>query len=281
MRNNQNRLGAKTPAAPPAGTQPAASIHPSLPYAVPTEFVELPSRGKFYLDDHPLSGQETIEIKFMTAKEEDILASEALIRKGLVLDRLMENIVVDPEIDPKSLLIGDRNAIMIAARISAYGPEYEVNVYCTACDQVNEDYKLDLKKCKHKEGFLDRGLLNEHDIVFDEANKNFTIRLPKSGLSVGLRLITGSESLELDDIDENSAVTDLLTKLVKSVEGQTDLSTVKSFVRYMPAQDSRFLRKIYLQLMPDVDLTQDFTCNHCGRQEDKEVPLDAGFFWPR
>ena len=128
MRNNQNRL-AGPPGPSPASHHVPVAVHPSLSYSVPTEFVELPSKGMFYPEGHPLAGQETIEIKFMTAREEDILASEALIKNGLVLERLLESIMVDSNIDPKSLLIGDRNAIMVAARISAFGQEYETNIF--------------------------------------------------------------------------------------------------------------------------------------------------------
>ena len=107
MRDNRDRFG---PAAIDNGTNPAAAVS-GLGFVVPTEFVELPSKGKFYPDEHPLHKQETVEIKYMTAKEEDILASSTLIKKGLVIDRLLDNILV-PDIDPTTLLVGDRSAII-------------------------------------------------------------------------------------------------------------------------------------------------------------------------
>ena len=120
-RNNQDRLGSQAPSADPP--IPATSTPNQLEFVVPTEFVELPSRGLLYPEGHPLCGVSEIEIKFMTAKEEDILTDKVLLKKGLALDRLMSNIILDKSINPDTLLTGDRTAIMIAARRSAYGSE--------------------------------------------------------------------------------------------------------------------------------------------------------------
>jgi len=119
MRNNQKRLRR----APRAEAVTSAQATPSLGFVSPTEFVELPSRGEFYPEDHPLHKQETVEIKFMTAKDEDILSSQALLKKGLAIDRLLESLMV-LDVDARTLLLGDRNAMLIAARISGYGSEY-------------------------------------------------------------------------------------------------------------------------------------------------------------
>ena len=100
---------------------------------IPTEIVELPSKGALYPPDHPLHGEETIEIKYMTAKEEDILTSQSLLRKGLAVERLLKSVVVDKRIDPKSLLVGDRNAVLYATRITGYGAEYPARVTCGNC----------------------------------------------------------------------------------------------------------------------------------------------------
>ena len=124
MRNNQRRLGQKPS---PGPSSPAAQAN--LAFAVPTEFVELPSRGHFYPEDHLLHNQETVEIKFMTAKDEDILSSQALLEKGLAVERLLDSLLVQ-DIDPSTLLVGDRSAILIAARISGYGEEYDVDQRC-------------------------------------------------------------------------------------------------------------------------------------------------------
>ena len=96
-------------------------------YEFPTEIIDLPSKGKVYPQGHPLS-KGTIEIKYMTAKEEDILASQNLIRKGVVLDKLFESVVVQEGVQTGDILIGDKNAILLATRILGYGAQYDVEV---------------------------------------------------------------------------------------------------------------------------------------------------------
>ena len=132
MSRNKQRTAAATDAvAATAPTTPAAPA--SLSYVTPTEFVELPSRGQFYPADHPLHGKDVIEMRYMTAKDEDILTSPALLKKGIAIDRLLQNLVVDNNINPNNLLIGDKNAILLAARISGYGEEYPVTLQCNSC----------------------------------------------------------------------------------------------------------------------------------------------------
>ena len=112
----------------------------------PTEIVELPSKGHFYINGHPLSSGK-VEIKYMTAKEEDILTSENLIRQGTVIDKLLESLIVDKSIKVDDLLTGDKNALMVASRILAYGKDYdfeyngvEQKVDLTTLDNKKVDY---------------------------------------------------------------------------------------------------------------------------------------------
>ena len=151
MRNNEDRFNsANAPEQAPAA---------GLQYIVPTEVVELPSKGLFYPENHPLHRKDFIEIKHMTTKEEDILTSTSLIEKGLVLDYLLKSIIVNKEIDTKSLLPGDQNAIYLSARISAYGGDYSFNFTCDACGKLNKvDY--DLENVKNKELSIQPGTLS-------------------------------------------------------------------------------------------------------------------------
>ena len=115
-----------------------------MSYLVPTEFVTLPSEGKFYPTEHPLHGEQTIEIRYMTAKDEDILTSRALLKEGVAIDRLLQNIVVDKNINVNSLLVGDKNALIVAARITGYGSAYETKVTCPSCGTATEyEFELD------------------------------------------------------------------------------------------------------------------------------------------
>ncbi len=141
MSRNKQRTAAATDAvAATAPTTPAAPA--SLSYVTPTEFVELPSRGKFYSTDHPLHNKEVIEMRYMTAKDEDILTSPALLKNGVAIDRLIENLIVDKNVTANSLLLGDKNAVILAARISGYGEQYEVNVTCPACSRRQSNILL-------------------------------------------------------------------------------------------------------------------------------------------
>lgn len=153
MSRNSDRLGVDQ--ATHADTVPEQKVFDPLHFIAPTEFVELPSKGIGYLEDHPLHNKETIEIRFMTAKDEDILASRALLKKGIALERFMENIIVDKDIKPGGLFVGDRNAIIIAARRSGYGANYETLVTCPACGAKNT-FSFDLNNAKiHEPIFTD------------------------------------------------------------------------------------------------------------------------------
>ena len=156
MSRNKQRTAAATDAvAATAPTTPAAPA--SLSYVTPTEFVELPSRGQFYPTDHPLHGKDVIEMRFMTAKDEDILTSPALLKKGVAIDRLLQNLVVDSNVNPNNLLIGDKNAMLLAARISGYGEEYPVALQCNSCGETIE-HQFNLSELE-----LDHGTQPEGD----------------------------------------------------------------------------------------------------------------------
>ena len=133
MRNNQDRLGAVNKGEEPPVQQQPQQVEQTLQFVTPTEFVELPSRGKFYPEGHPLHNTEIIEIRHMTAKDEDILTSAALLKKGLAIDRFLQNIIVDKSINIADLLVGDKNAIIVASRISGYGAQYEAGISCPSC----------------------------------------------------------------------------------------------------------------------------------------------------
>lgn len=278
MRNNQARLG---PGAQSRREHPEGPPQSGLAWTVPTEFVELPSRGAFYPEDHPLHKQETIEIKFMTAKDEDILASTTLIKKGLAIDRLLESLVVDSSINPKDLLIGDRNAIMIAARISSYGSEYKANVNCPSCYNTVE-YEFDLRKTNLKETCFSEEFLKSNKVEFDSDLKTFEVLLPTSEKKISTRLLDGYDEEKTNAIEEEEKIiTSALSIFTTAVEQNTDPNIVQQFIENMPASDSMHLRKLYPLLMPNIDLKQEFICERCGDRRDIEVPLTAGFFWPK
>lgn len=256
-----------------------------LAFAAPTLFVELPSKGKYYKQGSSLFGKETLEIKFMTAKEEDILTSRALIKKGIVLDRLMESVLIDKNINAAELLIGDRNAILVDARISGFGSKYATNVTCPSCGTSSKfSFLLD----ENKKAF--DGTVPEEfkDSVKHIGGKVFSIKLPQSDVDVHIRLMDGNDEraiLQISEANKNNVVdasnTQQLKLLIESAEGETDKKLISQFIDIMPLRDSRFLKEAYKAITPNIDLTQNFSCKACEFSADMEVPFNMEFFWSK
>jgi hypothetical protein len=273
MRNNEERLGTNEDQSTPTTLSP-------LDFVTPTSFVELPSKGLFYPDGHPLHNQETVEVKEMTAKEEDILTSKSLAEKGLTLDRLLSSLLLNENIKPNSLLLGDKNAIIIRSRINAYGPEYKTAVNCPACDEITK-YQFDLNDIEETTTELLEGVerLPNNNIMVTLSNK----------WAIECKMLTGKDELRLAREAERkrkkklpeSPLTDMLNAIVVGVSGHTDQDTIKKAVAFMPAKDTRFLRDAYQAVVPNVDMSQTFICSSCEYEEDMEVPLSAEFFWPK
>ena len=287
MRNNEKRLGLGGDGAPVEdAAAPAQQISP-LDFVVPTEFVELPSQGKFYPEGHPLRGQEVVEIKFMTTKQEDILTSQALIKRGLAIDRLIDSLFVDTRLKSQDLLSGDRNAILIAARKSGYGAAYVTTVSCPACSTPGE-HVFDLEEVATTAKCLDREYLSEINAECDEENGLLNLTLPKTKAVVGLKLMTGHDEARLFSMSKKkvkslveTSVTDHLKVVIKTVNGQADKFLIGRFVESLPISDSRFLKDMYAELIPTVDLKQTYSCAVCGHIDEMEVPFNTEFFWPK
>jgi hypothetical protein len=284
LSRNKDRLGArqkKDTSAPQQLTQNENNSG-GFSFVVPTEFVELPSGGRFYPAGHPLHNQETIEIKHMTAKEEDLLTSRALLKKGIVLDRLMESVITNKAIRPNDMLVGDRNAVVIAARISGYGADYETQVTCPAC-QATQQNTFDLSGIDVYDG---SDLLPEEAV--DNKDGTFTTTLPRTKLEITFRLLSGHDEKNLLSQTENARkakkeennVTRQLKQFIVAVNGDTSQEAVNYVVYNIPSMDARHLRHVYRLAAPNVNMTQNFECDSCGYEQVMEVPLTADFFWP-
>jgi hypothetical protein len=277
MRNNQRRLNRVNE----SGSPSPASVSPELAYAVPTEFVELPSRGEFYPEDHPLYKQETVEIKFMTAKDEDILSSTALLKKGLAVDRLLESLLI-LDIDPKTLFLGDRGAILLAARISGYGSEYSFSHKCEKCFNISE-IEFNLSHGALSGDCFNDKFLHTEKIIYNSDTLTLDVTLPASGVTVGLSLVDGLKEKQLfagNKANETSPITSILSAFVTKVNDNTDYPYIMQFIEAMPAKDSKYLRDLYPKLVPNIRLSHDFVCAECYFLKELEVPLNADFFWP-
>ena len=281
-RNSSRRKTTTTPAPPPEAHTPAeeAATLQTLSYVVPTEFVELPSNGRYYASDHPLHNQETVEIRFMTAKDEDILTSKALLRKGIAIDRLLENLVINKQIRIDDLLLGDKNAIILAARISGYGSEYVTKITCPNCNNASES-NFNLEQVGAKDANVPENITLTED-------GTFLCTLPKTKFEVEFRLLTGTDENYLVESAQkqtklnlaDSTATDLVKRLVVSINGVSNRSEINNFVDNMPALDARYVRSCLQDVTPNVDLTQLYSCTSCGYQAELEVPFTTDFFWP-
>lgn len=283
MARNKDRLGMDDGPSPSSPVGAFQNSGGPLTFSTPTEFVELPSGGRFYPESHPLHNQGTIEIRHMTAKEEDILSSKTLLKKGLALDRFMQSVIVDNQVNVQDLLVGDRNAILIAARITGYGEEYTTQVVCPSCSQTSRfTFSLEPKS-------TDKGGDELAEQITWTKNGTFITRLPFLDVDVEMRLLTGKDEQYLSKLIKNkkagnladSSLTDQLRMTIASVNGRTDQTTINSLVNHLPAKDSRHLRTVYASAVPNVDMTQHFECSHCFHEDEVEVPLSAEFFWPK
>tara|TARA_R110000824_G_scaffold204310_1_gene388991 strand:- start:719 stop:1558 length:840 start_codon:yes stop_codon:yes gene_type:complete len=276
--------GARKSNSSPASSGVDQSGDGPLSFSTPTEFVELPSEGAFYGEGHPLQGETHIEIRHMTAKDEDILSSRSLLKQGVAIDRLLKNIIVNKKITTEEIYVGDKNAILVAARISGYGEEYQTKVVCPSCVTHQEaEFDLSLQQIYTGDDFKDFNITPTGD-------GTFMVGLPALGLDVEVRLLTGKEESYLLKLSENkkkkklpeATTTDQFKIMIVSVQGKTDSKSISGLVENMPAKDSRYLRSAYDCICPNVDLKQHFICSTCGYEtEELEVPFTTDFFWPK
>ena len=281
VRNNQERTGARPSVPSPVGNLDLTQQQ-NFSFPKPTEFVELPSQGRFYPEDHPLHGVDAVEIRFMTAKDEDTLSSQALIRKGIALDRFLQDIIVDKSITVSDLLLCDKNAIIIKARVTGYGEEYLTQVTCPECS-ARSKYSFNLGNLP----VITASDIEEAGYPIEE-DGTYEVVLPKMQIKVKVRILTGKDEARLiqfakrskkNDIDRT--LTNQLKMLIVSVNGDESRPTINHFVDTMPAVDSRFLRNHYATRLPKIDMKQVFDCEECGSITELEVPLSVDFFWPR
>jgi len=245
---------------------------------IPTESVPLPSRGLLYPPQHPFHRREVVDIKMMTAVEEDILTSQSLLKKGTVITELIKSCLVD-NVNPNDLLSGDRNALMIAIRITGYGARYDGEVTCSECGaKTPRDFNLadlDIKSLKIEPAV--------------EGQNVFDFKLPRLKAPVQFRFLTGrdeedilktSERQKKLGISQDNLVTTNLIHSIVSVNGVDDRAKLSHFVRMMPASDSNDLRRYIKENEPGVDMKVESECKACGHVEEVAMPIGVTFLWP-
>ena len=243
----------------------------------PTEVVELPSNGYFYPKDNPLASGK-VEMRYMTAREEDILTSPNLLKQGIAVDKLLEALIVDKKINLGDILIGDKNALIVAARILAYGKNYDFLTFDDDGEEVT--------------AAVDLTALNDKEIDFTgltEGVNEFSFTLPNSKREITLRFLTHRDEKELEKEAEVlkklpgsivKAMTSRMKRIIASVDGNTEKQHINEFVdNELLSVDSLELRKYLNSINPDINMTTIATFPD-GREEEVAVEITAQFFWP-
>ena len=241
-------------------------------FKLPTEMVELPSKGLLYPEDHPLA-EGKIEIKYMTAKEEDILTNQNYIKQGIVIDKLLQSLIIT-KFNYNDLLIGDKDAIMMAARILGYGKDYKFYY-------LGEDITVDLTTLKEKS-------LDESKIL-EKGKNEFKYELPHTGNVITFKLLTNKDDKDIDaeleglkkiNKNDNPELTTRLKHMILSINGDYDAKTIRSFVdNAFLARDSKAFREYYNEISPGVETKIKYEFVE-GVEEDVNIQFGTTFFWP-
>jgi len=236
----------------------------------PTEIIDLPSKGLLYPKESPLSSGK-VEMKYMTAKEEDILTNNNYISRGIVIDKLIQALLVDKSIKYGDLLAGDKNVLLVGARILGYGEMYEFTY-------GGSKHTVDLSK-------LDNKPIDEE--LYKGSNNEFTFTLPTTNRNLTFKLLTHSDELEIDaeikglqkiNKDTNPEMSTRLKHIITSVDGKTDNKYIRDFVdNEFLAKDVRAFRTYYGVIQPDLDLT---FYPEGGPEEGVDIPIGINFLWP-
>lgn len=250
-------------------------------FEFPTEVITLPSKGLIYPKNNPLANG-SVEIKYMTAREEDILASQNLIKKGVVLDKLFESVVVSPGVNVNDISVGDKNAILLATRILGYGADYNVEVTDPFTGE-QQKVVIDLSKISTKE--IDDSLLNSEN--------RYDFELPISKKKIKFKLLTHKDEIDINaEIQalnrlvkgDNVVSQDVSTRLrymIQEVDGNTDRGFINNYVKNnLLARESKALREYVKTISPDLNLKYEFVSDITGETEALDIPFGVGFFYP-
>lgn len=246
----------------------------------PTEVVDLPSKGWFYPIGHPLSSGK-IEIKMMTAREEDILTSQNLIKKGIVLQRLLDSLIVDKKVKQDDILLCDMNGIFVAVRRLAYGDQYgPLRMKCPSCGEDCE-HTVDLSTVEPKPFDFDK---------YPKGTNSFSFELPYAKKLVTYKILTQKEDDMADaeiknmskvNKERSTEVTTRLKYVITSVNGDDDKATIRKFIETeLVSKDTLALRKHIKENVPDLNMKFEFVCPYCDYKGDQEIPMTVQFFWP-
>ena len=252
-----------------------------ISFVVPVNIVDIPSGGEFYDEGSTMFNRKSVEIKQMTAREEEILSNPDFIKDGTMLDRLIDSILVDKSIDINDMYVSDKNGIIIEARKNSYGPNYAVKDFCTACG-TEQEFVFDLNKTKVSEKAELDG------VTFDDVEKTYNFDLPSSKISVRVKVLSPKEEEYLVKQKEraeklnikSSDTLNFLRAVVVEANGVEDQTLLNKLFEVLPVLDIRMIKKVSNMAIPVLNTSQEVSCGGCGHVAEREVPFSLGFFWP-
>jgi len=274
MRDNTRRLN------PAAYKQQSQRTEPSpqqREIPVPSFFVDLPSRGILYPKDHPLHNKQKIEVKEMTAREEEILSSQEYVKAGVALDRFLDAVVIDLNIDTKTILLADRSAVIYESRKRAYGEALYLQQYeCPECST----------KQKRKTNISFENVVKDYTefapfaIINEEGRIEFTLSNNSILQCTAVDIRTEDEIVKkISETPEASFINMLLKSVVHSIDEEVGKETLQEMLLDIPAKDSKKIRQTYQKMLPEAKARVSIKCSQCSHVNDTEVPLNADFFW--
>ncbi|MCK9430067.1 MAG: hypothetical protein M0R17_08695 [Candidatus Omnitrophica bacterium] len=239
------------------------------------EDVELNSKGKCYPEDNPLS-IGTIQMRYMTAADEDILTNQNFIQKNTVLDKLLQALIVS-DINIDDLVLGDKDGLLLAARIFAYGKLYQPEIECPNCKRKTT-LDVDLTQFNSKE--IDFELLNRDNV--------YKFELPQCKKEIKFKLLTSGDDKQIEEEIKRSKKVGIPTNetiiglkhIIISIDGITEKQSITKQLNTILATDIRSLRQYIQTINPGVDLNLDFECSDCGFESRISLPMKVQFFWP-
>jgi len=241
------------------------------------QIFELPSKGWFYPETSPLSSGK-VELRFPTAKDEDILMNSSYLKQGVAIDKFIEALLIDKSIFP-DLLSGDKDAILFAARILAYGEEYPVKIICSSCGKETKHFVVNLNS-------LDTKAVN---MELPRGINEFTIsELPITKKSLKFKLLSNKEEQNLTIarsrlVEQNIDISEWTLRFkscILELDGSADREVINKFVDNLLARDAQHIKNKYFEISPEILTKFNFTCKYCKAVEEVELFLDAGFLWP-
>ena len=257
-----------------------------LSFVIPTEIIKLPSGGHLYSEDSPIRGLQEVEVKAVTAAEEDIMINDSFIQQGVVFDRLIDAIMITPGVRAQDLMDCDKIAVLMSARKTGYGNNIDFDVACSSCGH-NYEMQVSLSNLLEKSGQNSYSPSSGEDWQYLSDSDTFSFILPTTELEVSIKLLTPADTESLQqskrqkerlNLPHNETI-DFLRAVLVSAQGVTDKSSLNKLAEILPAADARKIRVVHNKNLPQIETSQETICPSCGNEEEKEVPFSLGWFW--